>query len=315
MAGSAFQTFVKTLNSNPSQDGSEPTHQSEESHWDLIENMDKPRICDNVYVQNDFKLKLPKFSGQPNMLEPFLMQIQLISRHYRWSEQQFREQLIFSLHGEALKFVSYFPLDLLDNTDKLLELLYHRFGECSIPEVYRAKLHQLEKHQSETIQEYSGRISQLMSRAYPDIQGTKIYENIAVQHMLRGLSDQHLAYEVFVQKPINLIQAVEMINWQEMCRSFAHNSSCDSKMNSGDTTGTTSIPQKFSQSNDKQSSVSPHKNRLNSAEEPIQRTQSNICHIKLRKSKCYRCRRRGHRAELCPNLQTDQLLDQLSHQN
>ena len=40
MARSAFQTFVKTLNSNPSQDGSEQTHQSEEPHWDLIENMD-----------------------------------------------------------------------------------------------------------------------------------------------------------------------------------------------------------------------------------------------------------------------------------
>ena len=111
---SAFKMPNRTVNSNISVDGSEQFHQSEETHWSRIENMYKSRKSDTVFVQNqqsEFKPKPPKFCGQPDMLEPFLMKMQFMSRHYKWSEEQFRNQLIFSLEGEALKFVSCFSLN------------------------------------------------------------------------------------------------------------------------------------------------------------------------------------------------------------
>ena len=300
-ADSTFKPCTGTVNSNVSMDNtnSEQFHQSEESHWSHIENMDKHRISDTVFVpgqRSEFKPKPPKFSGQPDMLEPFLMKMQFMSRHYKWSEEQFRNQLIFSLEGEALKFVSCFPLDVIDNTDKLLELLYHRFGQCTIPGIYRDKLNQIQKLETETIQEYSGRISQLMSRAYPDMQGTNIYQNIAIQYMLKGLPDQSLAYEIYIQKPVNLIQAAEMLDWQIMCRSFTHNSSCDSKKSSSVFTETASIPQL---SRDINFSAPRKTDRSN----PM--TQTNVCYINQRERKCYRCRLRGHMADMCPTLLMD----------
>ena len=38
-----------------------------------------------------------------------------------------------------------------------------------------------------------------MLRAYPGIRRTEIFDSLAVEHFLRGLSDQKLAYEIFVK--------------------------------------------------------------------------------------------------------------------
>ena len=158
----AFQPLVRLETPNPFQSVERGLSQSKQSQREILEG---PENHDKMYVQCDFKLKLPKFSRQPDMWEPFLVQMRFISRSYSWSDQQFWEQVIFSLEGEALKFVSNFHEYILDNTDELIEIFSHRFGQCSSPEIYGAKLYKLKKLETETIQQYS----QLMSKAYPEV--------------------------------------------------------------------------------------------------------------------------------------------------
>ena len=64
-----------------------------------------------------------------------------------------------------------------------------------------------------------------MSRAYPGMQSTAEFDRLATEHLLRGLTDQELAYEIFTRKPMDLPETVDMINWHQACRSFTYSSS------------------------------------------------------------------------------------------
>lgn len=55
-----------------------------------------------------------------------------------------------------------------------------------------------------------------MTRAYPGIQGTGIFENLAIEHLLKGLPDQKMAYEILTRKPRTLSETVDMITWLKL---------------------------------------------------------------------------------------------------
>ena len=93
-----------------------------------------------------------------------------------------------------------------------------RFGHCLLAETHRANLYNLKKLTKESLQQYSSRVRSLMSRAYPEMQGTAIFDNLAIEHLLRRLPDEKLAYEIFTKKPKNLPDAVDMITWHKACQ-------------------------------------------------------------------------------------------------
>lgn len=137
-----------------------------------------------------------------------------------WVDRQFREQMIFTLRGDALVFVSTLPPETRENTAKLIHAMQQRFGHCLLAETHRANLYNVRKFSKEPMQEYSVRINKLMSKAYPGMQGTEIYNNLAIEHLLRGLPDQRLAYEILVRKPRDLTDAVDMITRHEACKQY-----------------------------------------------------------------------------------------------
>ena len=120
-----------------------------------------------------------------------------------------------ALRGEALLYASTLPHITMEDTESLLQAMKQRFGLCPLAETYRADLYKLRKHTKENIQQYSARVSRLMSRAYPGMQGTAIYKTLAVEYLLRGLPDQKLAYEIFTKKPKDLSDTIDMIAWHE----------------------------------------------------------------------------------------------------
>ena len=145
--------------------------------------------------------------------------LQMMSRSYGWPDYKFRDQLMFALRGEALLFASNLPIHVREDTELLISAMEQRFRQCLLAETHRANLNNIKKQSRETIQQYSARVSQLMTRAYPGIQGTGIFENlIAIEHLLRGLPDQKMAYEILTKKPRTLAETVDMISWHEACR-------------------------------------------------------------------------------------------------
>ena len=165
----------------------------------------------------DIKPKLPTFSGGENLWEPFLMQLVLLSKSYGWSDAEFRCQLTLALKGDALLHVSSLPLQIRESTTDLLHCISQGFGQCPFPEIHRSNLYNMCQLPTESLQQYSARVNQLMTKAYPGMQCTSVYDSLSVEHFLRGLTDKSVAYEVYTKRPSDLFKAVEMVAWHEVC--------------------------------------------------------------------------------------------------
>ena len=49
-----------------------------------------------------------------------------------------------------------------------------------------------------------------------------MFNQMTIHHLLQGLSDQTIAYEVLIKKPTSLTEAVDMITWHECCKESTH---------------------------------------------------------------------------------------------
>ena len=256
---------------------------------------------DYLIIDNDLTRTLPTFEGKPDTWEPFQMQLRLISNSYGWSDREFREQLMFALRGEAVLFASNLPNATTESTESLLQALRHRFGQCQLAETHRINLYTVKKQPKESLQQYSDKINRLMLRAYPEIQGTTIYETLAVEYLLRGLPDQKLAYEIFIKNPKNVTETVEMITWHETCQKLTYKSTENDTNKQSEKSD--SVRSRTENENKNQTVInikSEHHNEDQSPQKVINKTYDTKKEKYLRQRKCYDCRRRGHLADSCP---------------
>ena len=56
-----------------------------------------------------------------------------------------------------------------------------------------------------------------MMKAFRGMQCTEIYDSLAIEYFLRGLTDQKIAHEVFTKRPRDISKAIEMVAWHEVC--------------------------------------------------------------------------------------------------
>ena len=164
-------------------------HSSKHTYNDGIKTQHDPSPGPTNY---DIKPKLPTFSGEENLWEPFLMPLVLLSKSYEWNDVEFRCQLMLALKGDALLHVSSLPLHIWENTTDLLHCISQRFGQCHFPEIHRTVLYNMCQLPTESLQQYSARVNQLMTKAYPGMQCTNVYDSLSVEHFLRELSNKKL---------------------------------------------------------------------------------------------------------------------------
>ena len=101
---------------------------------------------------------------------------------------------------------------------RFLGSMERRFGDHVLPETRRASLSTLRKQPKGTNEEFAARTRLLVSKAYPGMEGTSICEKMTVEHMVSGLSDPNLIYDVMSKKPQTVEQALDMIQWHECCK-------------------------------------------------------------------------------------------------
>lgn len=138
-----------------------------------------------------------------------------MARRYSWSEDKQREQLLFGLKEEALNFAATLGPEIRDDLLTFTMALRDRFSHRTPAETVRASLNNIKKSSKESIQEYASRVRAMMTKAYPDIGMSETFNQLTIHHLLQGLPDQSIAYEVLIRKPRTLSEVVDMITWHE----------------------------------------------------------------------------------------------------
>ena len=58
----------------------------------------------------------------------------------------------------------------------------------------------------------------MVKKAYPGTEGTKLHTNLTIEHLLAGISDQTLAYEVLTKKLGTVDEALNMLTLYQCCK-------------------------------------------------------------------------------------------------
>ena len=204
------------------------------------ESLPVPTPCQSAYVQNtaipyqsshqswsrpshtsvadNYKSRLPYFNGKGDW-KSFMMQFQLLTERYQWNPRRQVEEILLCLKDDALVFASQLPPDVCYSISQLSSAMEHRFGEKYLPETYRRELNVLKRKNDESLQEYSSRVEGIVRKAYPGIDDSELCRKLSIEHMLNGLNDQSIAYDVLTKMPKSMDEAVNLVTWHESCKS------------------------------------------------------------------------------------------------
>ena len=106
----------------------------------------------------------------------------------------------------VLSFAANLGPEIRDNIVVFSLSLRDRFSHRAPAETVRASLNNIKKNSKESIQEYASRVRAMMAKAYPDIGLSDTFNQLTIHHLLQGLPDQSIAYEVLIRKPRTLRQ-------------------------------------------------------------------------------------------------------------
>ena len=93
-----------------------------------------------------------------------------------------------------------------------------RFNDHGLPATYRASLQCMKKQEEESLEEYACRVRRTVSRAYPGICDTELYEELIIESLVTGLQDSKLVYDVLTKKPKSVQEALDLMQWHETCQ-------------------------------------------------------------------------------------------------
>ncbi|CAG2218698.1 unnamed protein product [Mytilus edulis] len=192
------------------------------------DNIYTPRPVSTNYVRESSRIqqlqreepkpRSPFFDGKGDF-KAFWTQFSLLSNRFRWSNDRQIEELILNcLRDEALVYVNELPMPFHKDIKCIHKAMSQRFGDHILPETYRTNLQFIKQDHKESIQEYAFRVERLVGKAYPDVNDLSLLDRFKTEHFIKGLPDQSVAYEVLIQKPATLQDAINIVTWHECCR-------------------------------------------------------------------------------------------------
>ena len=123
-----------------------------------------------------------------------------------------------SLRDTALDFFADLPAYVRNDLGAVIEAFQRRFDDRKLAETYRVSLNSLKKTKTETLEEFTDRVRKNVSKAYPGIWGTSLFESLLIEHTVNGFTDSSTAYDVMMQKPTSVEEAMDLVQWAEACR-------------------------------------------------------------------------------------------------
>ena len=95
-----------------------------------------------------------------------------------------------------------------------------KFNGCTLPETHRSSLANVRKQPKEELEEYAARVRDLVGKAYPGIVGSDLLEALTIEHLVSGLPDESLIYDVMTKKPGSVEAALDLVKWHKNCRTM-----------------------------------------------------------------------------------------------
>ncbi|CAG2246518.1 unnamed protein product [Mytilus edulis] len=167
-------------------------------------------------TQDGYRSRLPFYNGKEDW-STFLMQFEIIADRNNWDPRRQAEEILLILKDEAANFAAELPYDTRSSFRLLSREMESRFGDNNLPETYRKELQTVRKGYKESTNEYAARIQTMVKKAYPGM-NQQLFNSIAIEHMLNGLPDQSVAYDVLTKRPKTMEETINLVAWHTTCK-------------------------------------------------------------------------------------------------
>ncbi|CAG2206600.1 unnamed protein product [Mytilus edulis] len=167
-------------------------------------------------TQDGYRSRLPFYNGKEGW-STFLMQFEIIADRNNWDPRRQAEEILLILKDEAANFAAELPYETRSSFRLLSKEMESRFGDNNLPETYRKELQTVRKGYKESTNEYAARIQTMVKKAYPGM-NQQLFNSIAIEHMLNGLPDQSIAYDVLTKRPKTMEETINLVAWHTTCK-------------------------------------------------------------------------------------------------
>ena len=167
--------------------------------------------------QGEPRVSIPLFTGNVEW-RSFWLQFDLIASRFGWSEFNTLDRLVASLRDSALEYYAELPSEIRSDLSRVVDAFSRRFDDRSLPETHRRNLKMIQREKNEKLAEYVARVRKMTCKAYPGIYGTEVLEKMMIENILNGLEDQMVSYEVKVNSPRTVEEAVDMVRLRLACK-------------------------------------------------------------------------------------------------
>ena len=154
--------------------------------------------------------KALRFDGKTNWLS-FKKKFDSYRKVMRWSEEESKDYLMWSLEGKALDFLTITKIDLEKySLRKIMKKLETRFGVKELTETLKAKFRQAYQRQDESLEDWADRVMTLATPAFVDLPEDHLKKE-AVARFCQGCTDKEAAKHACFEQPETMEEALNLV--------------------------------------------------------------------------------------------------------
>ena len=151
-----------------------------------------------------------RFDGKTNWLS-FKKKFDSYRKVMRWSEEESKDYLMWSLEGKALDFLTITKIDLEKYSfRKIMKKLETRFGVKELTETSKAKFRQAFQKQDESLEEWADRVMTLATPAFVDLPEDHLKKE-AIARFCQGCTDKEAAKHACFEQPETMEEALNLV--------------------------------------------------------------------------------------------------------
>ena len=150
------------------------------------------------------------YDGKTNWLS-FKKKFDSYRKVMRWSEEESKDYLMWSLEGKALDFLTITKIDLEKySLRKIMKKLETRFGVKELTETSKAKFRQAFQKQDESLEEWADRVMTLATPAFVDLPEDHLKKE-AIARFCQGCTDKEAAKHACFEQPETMEEALNLV--------------------------------------------------------------------------------------------------------